>query len=58
MGGMGCFIVNAGWNVEWNKDKFCSSDNRHTMRVLHRIIKYQKGKMRVLLKFNVQICKK
>jgi hypothetical protein len=47
-----------GWTVKWNRDKFGSNDNRHTMRVLHKMIKDQKRKMRVLLQLNVQICKK
>jgi len=25
MGEMGSFLVNVGWNVEWNKDRFYSS---------------------------------
>jgi len=49
MGGMGFFSMNVGWNVKWNRDKFCSSDYRHIMKILHKMIKYKKGKMKVLL---------
>ncbi len=52
---MGSFLVNVGWNVEWNKDKFYNSDNRHTKKVLHKMIKDQKGSMKVLSKQSVQI---
>ncbi len=24
---MGSFLVDVKWNVEWNRDKLCSSDN-------------------------------
>ncbi len=38
MGGMGSFLFNVGWNIEWNKVRFHSNDSEHQELLPHKLV--------------------